>query len=388
MKKFLLSYILGVMLVSCDNKMAPIVTFESDEVPSPVFVDVTFNGTKAEVCIPQQANGVSCTSGTNPDVTLTLDDAVTKEYIYRVKGSSSSGSLTINSNHKLTLLLAGVDITSTSDLPAMHINCGKRISVILQENTENNFADSPQNGKRGAFYTKGHLEFQGKGTLNIRGNARHALCAKEYIQLKKSTGTINILGAVKDGIHCGKGQEESDQNYFKMNGGTLSFQNVGSDLIDCDDYGCAYINGGTLNLSVESSDGKGLKADSMIYVSDGTINLDVKGTSAIGIQSNYEAYFSGGTIRGTVRGYKANGIKGNNSKGSFTVLNGGNLYFSGSKINLLVEGFDSHGIYAEKDLDAKGVAIMLSGPADNARGYKVNGILTGEDCFIWTVLEE
>ena len=379
---------LAAVLISCDNKIAPKVTLESDEVPTPVFVDVTFSGTTAKIDIPERAYGLSCSSGTSSDVVLTLDENVSKEYIYRVKGSSQSGSLTINSGHKLTLLLAGVDLTSTTAAPALHVNCGKRIAVILQEDTENSFADSPQNDKRGAFYTKGHLEFQGKGTLNVTGNARHALCAKEYIQLKKSTGTINIRGAVKDGIHCGKGLEGSDQNYFRMNGGTLNFHNVGSDLIDCDDFGTAYINGGTLNLNVEASDSKGLKADSIINVSGGTLNLSVEGASSIGIQSNYESRFEGGTVRGTGRGYRAVGIKGNNSKGSFTVMNGGNLRFGGTSITLSATGERSCAIQAEADLTATSGSIMLSGTPENYPGYKIGGNAVGEKYFSWSALSE
>lgn len=370
--------------VSCTNDSNDSDSDDEDQIPTPVFVDITFNSSAAVVSIPDSAIGVSCESGTSTDVVLTLDSAVTTEYIYRVKGNSASGSLTINSNYKLTLLLAGLDLTSTTATPPLHINCGKRIAVILQEDTDNSLTDNALNDKKGAFYTKGHLEFQGGGTLNITGNARHALCAKEYIQLKKSTGTINILGAVNDGIHCGKGDGDPENNYFKMNGGILNFSNVGSDLIDCDDYGNAYINGGTLNLTVEASDGKGLKADSVIYMSDGTINLDIEGVSAIGIQSNYTADFSGGTITGTVAGYKGIGIKGNDSKSSLTVLDGGDLCFSGSKVNISLTGSGSYGIYTEKDLTVTGGTVTLSGPASLSPGYRSKGDVSGTDYLIWT----
>lgn len=388
MKRFLLASMVGIMLVSCSDKIAGSDNNGEDEKPVPVFVDVTFNESTAEVDIPEAAVGINCSSGTSADIVLSLDSSVTKEYIYRVKGYSANGSLTINSAYKLTLLLAGVDITCTTNAPAVHINCGKRISVILQENTENSFADNVRNEKRGAFYTKGHLEFQGGGTLNLRGYAKHALCAKEYIRIKKGTGTINILKAAGDGIHCGKGDQDPENNYFRMNGGTLNFSNVTNDLIDCDDYGCAYINGGTLNLSLESYGNKGLKADSIIYVSDGVINLNVEGTSAIGIQSNYKSYFSGGTISGTVNAYGAIGIKGNNSKSSVTVLGGGDLCFNGSRVQLSVSGEKAYGIYAEADLEAIAGDVQLSGLQANEPGYKVGGAMSGEKYFMWTELAE
>jgi len=362
---------------------------DSDAIPTPVFIDVTYNEDAAEVSIPAEAVGVTCSSGTDPDVVLSLDSAVTTEYYYRVKGTSASGSLTVNSAYKFTMLLQGLDLTSQTTSPAIHLNCGKRIALILQENTVNTLTDNALNEKKGCLYTKGHLEIEGGGVLNITGNARHALAAKEYIQLKKSTGYINILAAAGDGIHCGKGDGDPENNYFKMNGGTVSFSDVQGDLIDCDDYGTAYINGGTLNLTVDGYDSKGLKADSLIYMTGGTVNLTVSGTTAIGIQTNYAAYFSGGTISGTVDGMQATGIKGNNAKSSVTVLDGGNLYFSGTQVGLDVTGVaPSYGVYSEKDICITGGTLSFTGITDNAPGYKAKGEVTGEDYSSWTEEEE
>ena len=356
---------------------------DEDTIPKPVFINVTYNGDVADVSIPSTAVGVSCSSGTSSDVVLALDSAVLTEYIYRVQGTSASGSLTINSNYKLTMLLAGVNLTSTAVTPAMHINCGKRVSVILQEGTENSFTDNASNDKKGAFYTKGHLEIEGGGTLNVTGKARHALCSKEYMQLKKTTGTINILGSIGDGIHCGKGDQDPANNYFKMSGGTLNFSGIKGDLIDCDDYGNAYISGGTLNLTVDLGAGKGLKADSIVVISGGTINLSVEAASAIGIQSNWYINCTGGMIKGTVSGYNANGLKGNNAKSSLTVQDGGNVYIEGGTIDLSVTGTSSEGVYSEADLMATGGMVTFSGPAANSPGYKVKGTMTGTEYFTW-----
>ncbi len=356
---------------------------DEDTIPKPVFIDITYSGDLADVSIPSAAVGVSCASGTSSDVVLALDSAVLTEYIYRVKGTSANGSLTINSNYKLTMLLAGVNLTSTTATPAMHINCGKRVSVILQEGTENSFTDNVLNDKKGAFYTKGHLEIEGGGTLNVTGKARHALCSKEYMQLKKTTGTINIVGSVGDGIHCGKGDQDPTNNYFKMSGGTLNFSDIKGDLIDCDDYGNAYISGGTLNLTVDLGAGKGLKADSIVVISGGTVNLSVEAASAIGIQSNWHTYMTGGTVKGSVSGYDAIGLKGNDSKSSLTVLDGGNVTIEGGTIDLKVTGTSSEGVYAEEDLTATGGQVTLSGPAANSPGYKVKGTMSGTEYFTW-----
>lgn len=379
-------FTLSLLLVACStNDDSSTSSDDADTIPTPVFIDVTYNGDAAAVSIPAEAVGLSCSSGCSTDVVLSLDTAVTTEYYYRVKGTSASGSLTINSPYKFTLLMAGLDLTSQTTTPAVHLNCGKRIALILQENTVNTLCDNVLNEKKGCLYTKGHLEIQGGGVLNITGNARHALAAKEYIQLKKTTGYINILAAPGDGIHCGEGNGDPENNYFKMNGGNVSFSDVQGDLIDCDDYGTAYINGGTLNLAVEGDGAKGLKADSLIHMTGGTICLDVSGIAAIGIQANYAAYFSGGTVTGTVSGLQATGIKGNNAKSSVTVLDGGNLYFSGTSLSLAVTGIaPSYGVYSEKSIYATGGSLSFSGTADNAPGYRAKGEITGDSYFSWT----
>ena len=396
MQKFRFLYIIICIaaLSACNDESYLNDLENEDTIPKPVFIDITYNGGTANVSIPSTAVGVSCASGTNTDVVLTLDDAALTEYIYRVKGSSASGSLTINSNYKLTLLLAGVDLTSTAVTPAMHINCGKRVSVILQEGTENSFTDNASNDKKGAFYTKGHMEIEGGGTLNVTGKARHALCSKEYMQLKKTTGTINIVGSVGDGIHCGKGDQDPLNNYFKMSGGTLNFSDIKGDLIDCDDYGNAYISGGTLNLTVDGSDVKGLKADSIVEISGGTLNIDVSGMNAIGIQSNYATYCSGGTITGTVSGTNAIGLKSNISSSSYVMEIDdeagliGCMFLSGRNIDLNVTGSGSRGIRTDKDLTATGGVIALRGLSANSPGYKVKGTFSGSDYFSWTSTDE
>jgi len=300
-------------------------------------VKINYSGTSATVEIPSYVKGVT-SSVNGADVTLTSTN-VTDEILYTVSGSSTNGSLTINGEYKLTVALGGVSLTSTSAKAPVSINCGKRIGIILTEGTTNTFVDSKTNSSKGAFYTEGHFEIEGAGTLNITGNAKHGLCAKEYLQFKKSTGTVNILGAVSDGIHCGKGKEHDDNSFFQMNGGTITVSNAGSDCLDCDDYGCAIIKGGTLTLNVSQSDGCGLKADSCIYMTGGNITANITGKISDGIRCSYAGYFNGGYISETVAGNGSRGIRAKKTtKTTDTVLNGGYLYFNGTNADLTVSG--------------------------------------------------
>lgn len=316
---------------------------------APVFkeVKVSYNGAEATVDIPAYVTDVtSSVSGANVTITSTN---VTDEILYTVSGESANGSLTINGDYKLTLQLAGVNLTSTGSNAAINVNCGKRIGVILKAGTENTLSDASTNASKGAIYFKGHPEFEGAGTLNVTGKAKHAIAAGEYLQFKKSTGTVNILSSASDGIHCGKGKNCASKtddsylnNYFIMNGGTITISNASSDCIDCDDYGCAQINGGSLILNVSQEDGKGLKADSILTMNGGDITLNLTGVVSDGLRCNYEARFNGGTINATVSGNGSKGIKvKNETDTSKTVLNGGNVTFAGTDVTMTVSGVKS-----------------------------------------------
>ena len=58
-----------------------------------------------------------------------------------------------------------------------------------------------------------------------------------------------MLGAVSDGIHCGKGKVNNEHNYFLMRGGNVNILNVSGDGIDSDDFGTVNIEGGTKGAS-------------------------------------------------------------------------------------------------------------------------------------------
>ena len=111
----------------------------------------------------------------------------------------------------------------------------------------------------------GHSEFDGDGTLNLYGYAKHAYWADEYVQLKKKfTGTINILYAKKDGLNVNQ--------YFLQNGGRFNVSGTLDDGIqvsaDDEEGGYATISGGSLTIDVTAAGSKGLKCDGNITIDD------------------------------------------------------------------------------------------------------------------------
>lgn len=350
-------------------------------------IKVVYNDATASVTIPSTASVTQAVNGAY--VTLRSTTSA-EEYVYDVTGSTSAGSLTIIGDYKLTLRLNEVSIQSGKG-EAIDVECGKRIAVELVEGTINTLVDYAAGSQKGAFYTTGHPEFSGAGTLNVIGNAKHAIAAKEYLQIKKSAGTINVLSAVSDGIHCGKGKENNDNNYFQMNGGTLNISSVGSDCIDSDDYGTVIIKGGTLNLQVSADDVDGIKADSTITITDGNININVTGKESTGIKSAWETYVKGGTVVIDVTGSGSKGIKGKQQT-SKTVNNGGSVFFSDSaNVTITTSGGNvvinsdttkCMGISADKDLTHTGGNVYILAKGTEAKTYNVKGAESTTEGFV------
>ena len=347
-------------------------------------IRIQYNGNSAKVTVPADINDVTYTAkGAN--VTINSETTST-EYTYQVSGKASDGSLILNGSYKLTLQLAGIDLTNNHGGAAIDIECGKRIAVELVDGTVNRLADAETGSQKAALYFKGHPEFDGKGTLYVTGNAKHAISAKEYIELKKSTGIINILGAVSDGIHCGKGQENSEHNYFLMKGGVVNITHVGSDGVDSDDFGNIRIEGGAISINV-NDDATGLKADSCITITDGVVTVSVTGNDSEGLRAHYATQIEGGKLNISVPGNGSKGIKGKQlTASSETVRDGGHVVVSGGEINIDVTGGNytteadgeadvskCMGVSVDADFTQTGGALRITALGLDAYTYNVKG---------------
>lgn len=253
---------------------------------------ITYSGSTATVNIPEAMEGVTCTSGTSSHVVLESTNT-TKEMYYAISGSSTAGSLTINGSYKLSVMLNGVNLTSDKGA-AINILCGKRINLIMEDGSNNSLVDYAAGEQKACLYTKGHLEIEGNGTLNVTGNSNHAIASKEYLQVKKSVKAINILKAANDAIHVGE--------FFQMNGGELTIdQNTVNDGIqveyktddndqpidDAENTGSVIIKGGTLNITLANAeDAKGIKAEGNVDITGGTIVINANSNGSRGIQAD------------------------------------------------------------------------------------------------------
>lgn len=255
-------------------------------------VTVQYNGTAATVRVPEAIAADVTVATDGAHVTLTNRN-VAGEVEIRLAGTATDGSLTYVGQYKCGIILDGLTLTSQRGA-AIDIQCGKRIALTLADGTVNTLTDSPTGLQKACLYTKGHLEIEGGGELNVAGRARHAISTKEYLQLKRSTGTVNIVQAAADAIHC--------KQYFQMNGGTLNIDaqtqadGIQAEYATLDDdltpdpekelNGQIIVKGGTINVVTTHEDAKAVKADADITITGGTFRLTAQAGGSRGIQSD------------------------------------------------------------------------------------------------------
>lgn len=264
-------------------------TFDTSTVDSITVVHtvyVTFSGETATIDLGHAPDVVATTDGAHVSIVSTNTKS---ELEFVLQGESSQGSLTYTGSLKCKFYLNGLNLTSDRGA-AIDIQCGKRVDLILVSGTDNYLTDAAGGTQKAALYCKGHLEVEGSGSLTVKGNTKHAIASKEYMQLKKSTGSITVTGAVSDAMHVGQ--------YFLMSGGSLNLTGQGGDGLqvevvtlsddvtpdpDKEDNGQMYIKGGTITIEAAANDVKGIKVPGNLTVSGGTFQLVASGNGSKGI---------------------------------------------------------------------------------------------------------
>ena len=344
-------------------------------------VSVSYNGTSATVVIAGNvANYVTATvSGAHVAVEQTNTAAVDGDEItYSLSGTTTDGEFALSGSYKCTVQLAGVTLTNPNGA-AINITNKKRIQISAKKETVNTLTDGAGGSQTGCIYSKGQIQLQGNGTLNVYGNTKHAIKSGGYITVKNLT--LNILSAAGDGINC--------NGYFQMKSGTVGISGVGDDGIQCDldgttstgetedhedeDSGNIYIDGGTLTIATTANGAKGIKADSTAVVNGGTLTVNASGgvdttdstdpSYVTGINAG-KFVQNGGTVSITVKGTAGRGVKAYD-----IVTNGGELTITNSAAPTTISG-DVKSAKGLKGLNialnAGTINIAMSGNASKA----------------------
>lgn len=326
-------------------------TSQVDSITIVKHMTVTFSGNTASVDMGNaDSKDVTYTiNGANVVMTNTND---TEEMEVELLGSSTNGSFTYNGIYKCKIHLNGLSLTSTTGA-ALDIQNGKRIDLILTEGTNNTLVDAASGEQKAALYCKGHLEISGSGNLNVTGNTRHAISTKEYLEVKKSVGTITVNKAVGDAIHAGQ--------YFMMNGGTINLSGMGGDGIQAETTndpteelnGQVLIKGGNINIDVTADDTKGIKSDDVITVTGGTFVINAKGAGSKGISAGTDMI-----------------INQNDATTVMTITASGGVY----EDPVTDDTSKCMGIKVNKNLTISAGTITITNTGSKSKGIKVDGI--------------
>ena len=255
------------------------------------YVLITYSGNTATVEMTDDVKSYVSVSVDGAHVTITSTaSAAVNEITYGLAGSTTNGSFTFNGSYKATAELFGVTLTNPAG-PAIDIQNGKRIEVSAKKGTVSTLTDGTStevSAWKGALYCKGHIEFKGKGTLNVYGNYAHAIKAGEYIEMKNCT--INVYSAVKDAINCNQ--------YFLMESGEINLSGFGDDGIQVDmedndtsaeNTGNFTMTGGTININMTGAAGESIKAEGVQSVaSEASLNLStgIEDVQSVGMHDN------------------------------------------------------------------------------------------------------
>ena len=376
-------------------------------------VAVNYDGTSATVTVAGNvAQYVSATvSGAHVTIAQSNTAAVADDEItYVLSGSTTDGELALSGSYKCTLSLAGLTLTNPSGA-AINITNGKRIQISAKKNTVNTLTDGANGSQKACLYSKGQIQLQGNGTLNVVGNTKHAIKSGDYISVKNLT--LNITSAVGDGINC--------EEYFLMKSGNVTISGTQDDGIQCDlggdtstgetadhedeDSGNVYIEDGTLIVTVTADAAKGIKSEGDLRISGGDITVKttgggvwdstkVKTKSSACLGADGDITISGGNLNLTSTGAGGKGINGD---GTLSTVNSsqqldrydsdyksspkgikidGAILISGGIVSVTTTGAGGEGIESKTSIDITGGQITVNA-ADDAINSSYNTSTNG-----------
>ena len=332
-------------------------------------VTVSYEGTSAKVTVAGNVAQYVTPTVNGAHVSIeqsNTDDVDNDEIVYSLSGTTTDGEFAMSGSYKCTIQLAGLTLTNPSGA-AIQIANGKRIQISAKNGTVNTLTDGANGSQKACIYSKGQIQLQGQGTLNVTGKTAHAIKSGDYITVKNLT--LNVLGAVNDGISCNE--------YFQMKSGTVSISGVGDDGIQADLDGTT-TTGETADHEDEDSGN--------IYLEGGTLTINVTATAAKGIKAAGDMKISNGTIQVTTSGAGTYDSTERDAKGCAGLKSDGNMYISGGEITLKSTGTGGKCIKADgKLLISDGVITATSTGANykyssyysaSAKAIKCDGALT------------
>ena len=332
---------------------------ESPHIGDTVFI--TYNGNSVTVDNPFADDGVQIhTDGAFVDV-----ESWKMDVPYVVSGSSDNGRLIYYSMTPFHLTLDNLSLSNPSTVA---IAMGVYVPVTLRFKGTSTLADGANGPQVGTMDMPCELTVNGTGTLQITGNAKHAMNIEGPITI--NSGTIRILGSDSDGIH--------GSSNLTWNGGTLDIVSAGSDGLDIS--GNVTIQNGDLSINTTAETQRGIKVSGVFTMNDGSLNINTSGTDSKGIKADNLVYINGGNLTIVNSGDMSKGIKADNDIN----ITGGiiNITSSGSTV---LESVNNQNVPAyctaikcDTDINITGGDFTITLPTSNhgGKGISTDGNLT------------
>lgn len=203
---------------------------------------------------------------------------LTAEATYILSGNTSDGMVTVNcgDEDKVQIVFEDLDLTNPSG-PAFYIKNADKVVITLKEGSVNSLSDGQSyeykdgNTKVDAtLFSRADITFNGEGTLNVNGNAKHGICSKDDLVFTGGTYNVKCENVALNGKDCVK---ISNGNYI-LNAGS---DGIRSDNEEDADRGYVYIGGGTYDIT---SGNDGIQAQTVLKIDGGSFTFKCGGGSA------------------------------------------------------------------------------------------------------------
>lgn len=288
-----------------------------------------------------------------------------------------NGSIIVDVGDKqeVKLVLDGLTVNS-NDFAAIYIISADKCTITLKEGSQNYLNDSgsytliDDNNVDGVVFSKADLVINGKGTLNINANYKHAIVSKDDLILIDGTYNINSISTAIVG-----------KDTLKIKDGTFNIKSekdaLKSDNSEDEGRGYIYIASGNINIDCGDD---AIQAYNDLIIDDGTINIT---NCYEGLEASYITINGGNiSIVSSDDGINAANKGEDSSENAFmsstnaTVkINGGNIY-----INAEGDGIDSNG-----DVYIYGGNVIVEGPlsgGDAAFDYETSAYINNGEVFM------
>jgi len=318
---------------------------------------------------------------TDEDVVVRIPGTLSDTINFVLSGTTTNGSLKFYGDVYKNLYLNGVNIKNSKG-PAINIQKSKKVIVHLVNGTQNSLEDganyviTPGEQAKGAFFSEGKLEFEGSGSLTVKGNYNHAITVDNDFEM--NNGKITLT-SVNDGVHANemikvKGgvlqitsagdaiQSEKEpisgtQEWVKIVGGKIKAQTTGLKSHGIVSEGPIEINSAAIvQISVLGNGSKGIKSRSWVDIKGGKTLIKTSGTVDA----------SDPTDESTPSGIKLNASTSGNS----------NLTIDGGELTIKSVGAKAKGISSDVDVFIKSGKVDIEADDD---GIKVK---TGQSLAI------